>query len=188
MKETIVKRFFAPIWKCDEIEAELSRLEKEGWRLDKISGFRKFEFTKATPKDTTHFFTFSIKGYYMHDYEYFLKREYKALPIKGFLNDGLIDASVYRIPTCVNLNQWKHARNFRLRRLLLENIFVGLFLLSISIAGIVLCFLDTAPFPIAEFIFLIPFALMGAGIFFPNLFGWIYLRKQYKKFRKSGQE
>ena len=32
MKETMVKRFFAPIWKCDEIEAELSRLEKEGWR------------------------------------------------------------------------------------------------------------------------------------------------------------
>ena len=72
MKETMVKRFFAPIWKCDEIEAELSRLEKEGWRLDKISGFRKFEFTKATPKDKAYFFTFYNGWIY-------LRRKYRRL-------------------------------------------------------------------------------------------------------------
>ena len=50
MKETMTKRFFTPAWKCEKLESELSRLEQEGWRLDKISGFRKFEFIKATPK------------------------------------------------------------------------------------------------------------------------------------------
>jgi hypothetical protein len=65
--------------------------------------------------------------------------------------------------------------------LLLENILGALFLLVLSVAGIVFCFLETEAFPIAHFILLVPFALMSAMMFFLNLFGWIYLRKQYKK-------
>ena len=65
---------------------------------------------------------------------------------------------------------------------------MGLILLSISLAGIILCFLDATPFPIAEFICFVPFALMGAGMFFPNLYGWIYLRRKYRRFKESEQE
>ena len=180
----MTKRFFTPAWKCEELESELARLEKEGWRLDKISNLRKFEFTKAPPKNTTYFLTFSTKGHHMYDYEYALKREYHALPVKGDISFDLT-TSVYRIPTNADLSRHKLARNLFLRRLLLESMFAGLFLLALCVAGIVFCFLETGAFPIAQFIFFIPFALMGAMMFFPNLFGWIYLRKQYKKQMQS---
>ena len=175
MKETMVKRFFAPIWKCDEIEAELSRLEKEGWRLDKISGFRKFEFTKATPKDKAYFFTFYTKDRNMFDYECFLKREYKANEIKGRFIDSSVYA-LYRMPQNVDLIHCTLARNFFLRYVVLQYVWVGLFIFVPP--AICLIFSDA----IAEQIFFAVLAFIGASLFFPNLYGWIYLRKQYRKY------
>ena len=170
MKETMVKRFFAPIWKCDEIEAELSRLEKEGWRLDKISGFRKFEFTKATPKDKAYFFTFYTKDRNMFDYEYFLKREYKANEIKGRFIDVSV-SSLYRMPQNVDLIHCTLARNFFLRYVVLQYVWVGLFIFVPP--AICLIFSDA----IAEQIFFAVLAFIGASLFFPNFYGWIYLRR-----------
>lgn len=181
MKETMVKRFFAPIWKCDEIEAELSRLEKEGWRLDKISGFRKFEFTKATPKDKAYFFTFYTKDRNMFDYEYFLKREYKANEIKGRFIDFSVSA-LYRMPQNVDLIHCTLARNFFLRYLVLQYVWVGLFIFVPP--AICLIFSDA----IAEQIFFAVLAFIGASLFFPNLYGWIYLRRKYRRFGESEPE
>ena len=181
MKETMVKRFFAPIWKCDEIEAELSRLEKEGWRLDKISGFRKFEFTKATPKDKAYFFTFYTKDRNMFDYECFLKREYKANEIKGRFIDSSVYA-LYRMPQNVDLIHCTLARNFFLRYVVLQYVWVGLFIFVPP--AICLIFSDA----IAEQIFYAVLAFIGASLFFPNLYGWIYLRRKYRKFIESKQE
>ena len=80
LKETMTKRFFAPIWRCDEIEAKLERLENEGWRLEKISGFRKFKFVKASPKATKYFITCSfVKESGMIQTELLLKRESDVL-------------------------------------------------------------------------------------------------------------
>ncbi|MBE6666580.1 MAG: DUF2812 domain-containing protein [Ruminococcaceae bacterium] len=176
MKETMTKRFFAPVWKCDEIEAELSRLEKEGWRLDKISGFRKFEFTRATPKDATYFFTYWEKGSNMYDYEASLRREYKALPIKGFFIAGGPQTHIHRIPQDVDLAPYKRSRNFFLRYLVLQYIWVGLIFFSLS--ALLLIISDT----VAEVIFSAFLAFIWASMFFPNFYGWIYLRKQYKNF------
>ena len=179
MKETMVKRFFAPIWKCDEIEAELSRLEKEGWRLDKISGFRKFEFTKATPKNATYFFTYWEKSRDMYDYEASLRREYKALPVKGNFIEFFDSTHIHRIPGDVDLTPYKRSRNFFLRYLVLQYVWVGLILLALSIVTVILS--NTGK----ELIFSSLLAACSATVFFPNLFGWIYLRKQYKKLQTS---
>ena len=32
----------------EEVEKELAKLEQEGWRLDRICGFRRFEFVKSS--------------------------------------------------------------------------------------------------------------------------------------------
>ena len=170
MKETMVKRFFAPIWKCDEIEAELSRLEKEGWRLDKISGFRKFEFTKATPKNATYFFTYWEKHRDMYDYEASLRREYKALSIKGSFIAGP-QTHIHRIPQDVDLASYKRSRNFFLRYLVLKYVWIGLIFFSLSTICLIIS--DT----VAEQIFSAFFAFIWASLFFPNLYGWIYLRR-----------
>ena len=181
MKETMVKRFFAPIWKCDEIEAELSRLEKEGWRLDKISGFRKFEFTKATPKNATYFFTYWEKSRDMYDYEASLRREYKALPIKG--NFIEFDSTyIHRILEDVDLAPYKRSRNFFLRYLVLQYVWVGLFIFVPP----AICLIFSAA--IAEQIFYAVLAFIGASLFVPNLYGLIYLRRKYRRFGESEQE
>lgn len=170
----MIKRFFAPIWKCDEMEAELSRLEKEGWRLDKISGFRKFEFKKAQPKDKAYFFTFCLKERNMIDYEFFLKREYNANEIKGSFID-FSGSSIYRMPQNADLDHCKLARNFFLRYLVLRYVWLGLFFMALSIVGIILS--NT----VAELVLFVLFSVFSAVLIFPHLFGWIYLRKQYKK-------
>ena len=54
------KRFFQPVWKFEEIENQLTFLEENGWRLNKIRGFRCFEFVKSTPKTVQYFFTYSL--------------------------------------------------------------------------------------------------------------------------------
>ena len=179
MKETMTKRFFAPLWKCEDIESELSRLEQEGWRLDKISGFRKFEFVKATPKNATYFFTYWMRERDMYDYEASLRREYKALPIKGNFIEFFDSTHIHRIPGDVDLTPYKRSRNFFLRYLVLQYVWVGLLFMALSIVGILLS--NT----VAELV-LISFSFaFWAIIFFPNLFGWIYLRKQYKKLQNS---
>ena len=172
MKERMTKRFFAPLWKCEEIESELSRLEQEGWRLDKISGFRKFEFVKAKPKNATYFFTYWTKARNMYDYEASLRREYKALPI---MIKGANTMRIHRIPEDVDLTPYKRPRNFFLRYLVLQYVWVGLIFLVLSIAAAILSS------TVAELIFPSLLAAFSATVFFPNLFGWIYLRKQYKK-------
>ena len=178
MKETMTKRFFAPLWKCEEIESELSRLEQEGWRLDKISGFRKFEFVKATPKNATYFFTYWTRDRNMYDVEASLRREYKALPIKGnFIEFDSTD--IHRILEDVDLAPYKRSRNFFLRYLVLQYVWVGLIFLALSIAMIILS--NTTK----ELIFSSLLVACSATVFFPNLFGWIYLRKQYKKLQTS---
>ena len=172
----MTKRFFAPLWKCEDIESALSRLEQEGWRLDKISGFRKFEFVKATPKNTTYFFTYWMRERDMYDYEASLRREYKALPI---MIKGANTMRIHRIPEDVDLTPYKRPRNFFLRYLVLQYVWGGLLFMALSIVGILLS--NT----VAELV-LISFSFaFWAIIFFPNLFGWIYLRKQYKKLQTS---
>ena len=190
LKETMTKRFFAPIWRCDEIESELERLENEGWRLEKISGFRKFQFVKASPKTTKYFFTNSfVKESGMIQTELLLKREYKATEIHGGFIEGLKTTSIYRITKEADLKQRKVYRNIYLRHLVWQYILIALFFTGMSIAGLILsCILDGTPLFSPKNIIFTIVGICGTSSLFYNLFGWLYLRKQYAKYWNSEEE
>ena len=190
LKETMTKRFFAPIWKCDEIEVELERLENDGWRLEKISGFRKFMFVKASPKATKYFFTCSfVKESGMIQTEQLLKREFKATEISGNFIEGLKTTSVYRITREADLLQRKVYRNIYLRHLVLQYILIGLMFASISIACIILsCVFNGKPLFDFGHIFLAAIGTFGMFVIIRYLFGWLYLRKQHAKYWSSNEE
>ena len=190
MKETMTKRFFAPIWRCDEIESELERLGNEGWRLEKISGFRKFQFVKAAPKTIKYFCTCSfVKECGMIQTELLLKREHKATEIHGHFIEGLKTTSIYRITREADLLQRKVYRNIYLRHLVWQYILIGLLFSSISVAGIILShiFDGTPLFSPQNIIFAIVGICGTSGLFY-HLFGWLYLRKQYAKYWNSDEK
>lgn len=180
MKETITKRFFAPIWKCDKIEYELEKLESEGWRLEKISGFRKFKFVSANPKSAKYFFTFSLgKETGMIHTEYEIKRTYKATEISGSFIEGLTTTSVYRITRDADLSQRKLYRNRYLSHLVLQYVWIGLLFTALSIGGFIASYIEGYPFfGIQNIIFFLGLAYSLPTIIW-NLFGWLQLRKQY---------
>ena len=190
LKETMTKRFFAPIWRCDEIEAELERLENEGWRLEKISGFRKFKFIKASPKTTKYFLTCSfVKESGMIQTEQLLKREYKATEISGNFIEGLKTTSVYRITREADLLQRKVYRNIYLRHLVWQYILIGLLFSSISVAGIVLSLIfDGTPLYSPQNIIFAIVGICGTSSLFYHLLGWLHLQKQYAKYWGSNEE
>ncbi len=190
MKETMKKRFFTPIWKCDEIESELERLEKDGWRLDKISGFRKFVFVKASPRSATYFFTCSfVKESGMINTEYILKSRYKADRIPGSFLEGLKTTTVYRTTGEVDLQQRKLYRNRYLSHLVLQYIGLGLLFLVPSVTGIILsCTLNGTPVWNAGHLILLFVGICGAAMSLHHLAGSIYLRKQYRNYVRTEPE
>ncbi len=189
MKETISKYFFSPIWKCEEIESELERLEREGWRLDKISGFRKFHFTKAQPKDTKYFFTCTwVKESGMIQTEQVLKSQYKASEIPGNFIQLLKTTSVYRITKAEDLLPRKIYRNIYFRHLVRQYIGVGLLFTSISVAGIALsCLFGQKPLWDRDHLFLAVAGFFGAIVALRHLWGWMYLRRQYVAYVQSNR-
>ena len=190
MKESITKHFYAPIWKCEEMESELERLENEGWRLEKISGFRKFTFVKASPKTAKYFFTCSfMKESGMIQTEQLLKRKYKATEIPGGFIEGAKTTSIYRITREADLKQRKVYRNIYLRHLVWQYILIALFFTGISVAGLIWsCTSGETPLLDPENIFFSIVGICGASGLFFHLFGWLYLRKQYAKYWSSDEE
>ena len=93
------KRFFQPVWKFEEIEKQLTSLEENGWRLDKIKGFRCFEFVKSNPKTVRYFLTYTLtrEKLNMNLIENTLVQNFNANEISGTLLDGLGGTSVFRI-------------------------------------------------------------------------------------------
>ena len=190
MKEYMVKRFFAPIWKCDEIEVKLERLENDGWRLEKISGFRKFKFVKVSPKATKYFFTYSfVKESGMIQTEQLLKRKYKATEISGNFIEGLKTTSVSRITREADLLQRKVYRNIYLRHLVLQYILIGLMFASISVAGIILsCVFGETPIFSPQNIMFAVIGICSTSSLFYHLCGWLHLWKQNAKYWSLNEE
>ena len=189
MKETMTMRFFTPILKCEEIESKLEQLEKDGWRLDKISGFRKFRFVRSQNKTVKYFFTCSfVKESGMIQTEQALKSQFKATEICGSFIELLKITSVYRITKTDDLLQRKFYRNIYLRHLVMQYILLGLLFAAIAAAGITFsCVVNKNPFlDIGHLLF----AIVGFGgltIALRYLFGWFFLREQYIKYYQSNK-
>ena len=106
---------------------------------------------------------------------------FSALPVKGIFIES-DRTHIHRITKNVDLHQYKASRNFFLRYLVLQYVWLALFLFTITIVGFMLS--NT----VADFIASSLIAIIGTILFFPNFFGWIYLRKQYPKYQKIKQE
>ena len=122
------KRFFQPIWKFEEIEKQLIVLEEKGWRLDKIKGFRCFEFVKATPKTVCYFFTYSLtrEKLNMNLIENTLVQNLGAHQIKGSFLEGLGITSVFRITKQAELTEQLDNRDIILEHYLFKKIVLGI--------------------------------------------------------------
>lgn len=136
--DIVKKRFLYPIWKFDEIEKELSVLEENGWRLDKVHGIRNFEFVKSKPKTTKYFFIYSMPRERVDMYliENTLKQEFGATKIQG---KG--SAEFYRITKDVKLDQQMTDRNILLQYFLCKRIIINVLVLLLLLIPMVLGFI-----------------------------------------------
>lgn len=124
------KRFFQPIWKFEEIEKQLTALEENGWRLDKIKGFRCFEFVKSKPKTVQYFLTYSItrEKLNMNIIENSLVQNFGANQIKGTLLEGLGGTSVFRITKQAELTEQSDNRDIIIQHYLFKKVVFGIIL------------------------------------------------------------
>lgn len=184
MKGTMKKRFWAPIWKCDKIEAALEQLEKDGWRLESISGFRKFTFLKADSGFSSYFITCSLaKEHGMAFTECLLEKQFKATKIKGSFIEGLKTISVFRIAHDADLTQRKVYRNRYFCHLVLQYFLISLFFSILPAIGIAVSYV-WGKRPDFDIIHIIYTFISSVGILSAlyYLSGWIYLQKQYCKY------
>ncbi len=189
MKNTMTMRFFSPIWKCEEIESKLEQLEKDGWRLEKISGFRKFRFIQSQKKTVKYFFTCSfVKESGMILTEQALKSKFKATEISGNFIELLKTTSVYRITKTEDLLQRRVYRNIYLRHLVLQYILISLLFTTIAAVGITLsCVVNKNPLFDIWHLFLAIVGFLGLIVMLRYLFGLFYLRKQYINYVQSSK-
>lgn len=134
------KRFWQPIWKFEEVEKELAKLEQEGWRLDRICGFRRFEFVKSRPKTAQYFFTHDNVRENVSTFiiEQGLKQNHNANRISGNFIELFGFTSLYRITAVFDATEQTENRNILLQYLLLRKAIIGLVLLLFVVAPIVL--------------------------------------------------
>ncbi|MBQ8783134.1 MAG: DUF2812 domain-containing protein [Clostridia bacterium] len=179
------KRFFHPIWKLEEIEKELSDLEENGWRLNRIHGIRNFEFVKSKTKITKYFFTYSLprERINMYDIENTLKQEYNATKIEG---NGTVN--FYRITDDVELEQQRKDRNIILQYILRKRLILHLLLVLILLFPLVMGLVFDAE-KLLHGICGQPFELMIISVGFVcvigsliyNIVGYIYMKSKNEK-------
>ena len=134
------KRFFQPLWKFEEIEKQLTVLEEKGWRLNKIGGFRCFEFVKSTPKTVQYFFTYSLtrEKLSMNLIEDTLVQKLNANQIKGTFMEGLGGISIFRITKQAELTEQLNDRDIILQHYLLKKVVLGIVLFFLLFAPLVI--------------------------------------------------
>ena len=126
----MTKFFFFPLWKIEKVEEKLSNLERNGWRLDRLSPFNCFHFVKASAKDASYFFTYNlIKDIGMADIEHYLKSKHNANPVRGTTSTSIFHAvNVYRIVSNADLEKPQFYRNIYLQHLVRQQLLLGAFI------------------------------------------------------------
>ena len=181
------KRFFQPIWKFEEIEKQLSVMEENGWRLNKIRGFRCFEFVKSTPKTVQYFFTYSLtrEKLNMNLIENTLVQQFNANQINGTLLEELGLTSVFRITKQVELTEQLNDRDIILQHYLFKKVVLGIILLLLlfvpltigAVINLEKLFKDINAF---NLVFFICYFLFTVSYLIYNLIGFIYQNKKLK--------
>ena len=181
------KRFFQPVWRFEEIEKQLTSLEENGWRLNKIKGLRCFEFVKSKPKTVQYFLTYSItrEKLNMNIIENSLVQNFGANQIKGTLLEGLSGTSVFRITKQEELTEQSDNRDIIIQHYLFKKV----------VFGIILFFLLFAPLAIGAviniekfledlnifYMVLLSFCLLSIICYVVyNLVGLVYQNKKLK--------
>ena len=184
----IKKRFFQPIWKCDEIEDELTNLEENGWRLSRIKGFRHFEFVESKPKQVRYFFTYYMakeKSNMLHIDNILLKK-FKANHITGRFWSGVIITNIFRITNTDELDLLRIQRDIVLRRYLFKNFILGilvfLLLSLLLLIGAILNFEKLLNDVTAlRYVFFAIIFILNVGYSIYNFIGFIYMKKKCKR-------
>ena len=181
------KRFFQPIWKFEEIEKQLTVLEESGWRLEKIKGFRCFDFVKSTSKTVRYFFTYSLtrENLNMNIIENSLVQNFGANQIKGSFLEGLGVTSVFRITKQSELTEQLMGRDIILCHYLFKNIVLNIIcflLVFIPLAiGCILnakkLFMDMNTF---DLVFIVCYFFFTISCLIYNLIGFVYQKKKLK--------
>ena len=128
------KFFVYPVWNFDKIESFLSKMEKQGYKVEKRRFSYFFKFKKANSKDVRYLLTYSPLGgsISMNNLEMQLKNKYMAnIIIKGSFEAP----AVYRISDTTNdISDVKIERNCILCDICKNKIFwSGLFVACIGL-------------------------------------------------------
>ena len=181
------KRFFQPIWKFEEIENQLVSLEENGWRLNKIGGFRRFDFVESTPKTVQYFFTCSLtrEKLNMNLIENSLVQKFNANQIKGTFLEGLSGTSVFRITKQGELTDQLNNRDIILQHYLLKKVVLGIVLFLLLFAPVAIyAVIDLGKFLEDLNVFYMVFFsfcfLFIVGYTIYNLIGLLYQNKKLK--------
>ncbi len=167
------KHIFYPIWKLEEVERQLSDMERQGWRLHKLLGLYGFEFVSAQPKETQYFITYFIcRGPRMRDLEYDIKSEFNANPISNVFH-SMRQIEVFRITQFSDLQEARQWRNQEMCRMMLYNAGMCLLTLLLSL-WLFLLVLETWPLAI---LFGTLLAISVAGVAYYLIAWWIFKRK-----------
>ncbi len=133
--KTLRRRIFCPQWRYEALEAELARMERDGYRLDYVGFFGAFRFRQTRPREVRYIITYNFdRGSGMLHCEGDLKHQHRADPVP---TGNFCWANFYRITNLdSDLGEILRFRRRYLRRVLWEKAFLGGF--YVAIFGILL--------------------------------------------------
>lgn len=140
--EKVTKRIFFTKLNLAKLEGKLAQMEKEGYRLTRVSGLYRFEFTKSKCKDTRYFCTYDEpRGIKSPDFEITqdLVHNYQAERIRDSLSVGAAGLTdVYRtVQADCDLSEISLERDKYICKVYLRNFFMFLSFFVLLTVGVV---------------------------------------------------
>ena len=139
--EKVTKRIFFTKLNLAKLEGKLAQVEKEGYRLTRVSGLYRFEFTKSKCKDTRYFCTYDEpRGIRSSDFEITrdLVHSYQAERVRDILSAGMGLTEVYRtVQADCDLSEISLKRDKYICKVYLRNFFMFLLFFVLLTIGVV---------------------------------------------------
>lgn len=173
------KRYYYPIWRLDDLDNELAKMEQIGFRLEKVSHVHTFHFVQSKPKNVQYFTTYTfIREQGMATIEQSLKEKgANYIPAKL---DNLGVVEIYRTTDdTINLKEKIKYRNVYLQHVLFQKFIIPLCFFIFSLICTVFQIHFHSFNPISDIILLLITAISAIFTIY-NLYGFIYLKHKYK--------